>query len=185
MKKIIIIILIIGAAFLFYVRRNETEEALVAKPAAPPVNQEAAFRPDPSNATFIVEGEQIALSGGRNEKKITPESALVEETVILDKFAYGDVNADGKEDTALLLARFGGGSGTFIYLAAFISGPVTYRGSEAIFIGDRVVPQSISVSGNTVTVKYLDRAPGEAFAAEPTVVTSKVFIYSDGTFQEK
>ena len=133
----------------------------------------------------MIDNESITLSAGRNETQITPTSALVEETVLLDKFAYGDVNADDKEDTALLLARYGGGSGTFIYVAVFVSGPVTYRGSDALFIGDRVAPQSISINNGIVTVDYLDRGPDEAFAAEPTIPTSKQFIYKNGEFVEK
>ena len=109
----------------------------------------------------------------------------MEETVLLDQFAYGDINADGKEDAVFFLARYGGGSGTFIYLAAFVSGPVTYRGSEATFIGDRVSPQSISINNTTVTVKYLDRAADEPLAAEPTIQASKQFSYRVGGFEER
>ena len=103
----------------------------------------------------------------------------------MDKFAYGDINADNKNDIVLFLARYGGGSGIFIYLAAFVSGPVTYKGSNTVFIGDRVSPQSISVKNDVVTVKYLDRKEGEAFAAEPTVLISKQFIFNNGEFQVK
>ena len=103
----------------------------------------------------------------------------------MDKFAYGDLNADGKEDTVLLLTRYGAGSGIFIYLAAFTSGPVTYKGSKAIFIGDRIAPKSLSIKGDTVTVEYLDRKPDEAFATEPTVSASKQFTYKNGEFVEK
>ena len=143
------------------------------------------FHPDPSNATFIFDEEAITLSAGRNEKKVLPGNTLVEETILLDKFAYGDINADGKEDTVLFLARYGAGSGTFIYLAAFVSGPVTYRGTEATFIGDRIAPQSVSINGGGVTVEYLDRGADEALAAEPTVATSKRFVYRAGEFQER
>ena len=182
MKKIIVIVIILGIAVLFYIMRDKSpaEEA-----RTPQVNENGIFRPDPSNATFTIDDEVITLSAGRNERNIAPGSALVEETVLLDQFAYGDINADGKEDAIFFLARYGGGSGTFIYLAAFVSGPVTYRGSEAIFIGDRVSPQSISINKTTVTVKYLDREADEPLAAEPTVLTTKQFSYRVGGFEER
>ena len=182
MKKIIVIIVILAAAVFFYTIRGKspTEEV-----GTPQINENGAFRPDPSSATFIFDDGSIILSAGRNERSVTPGSALVEETVLLDKFAYGDINADDKEDTVLFLARYGGGSGTFIYLAAFVSGPVTYRGSKATFIGDRISPQSISISRGIVTVEYLDRGPDEALVAEPTVRVSKQFVYKNGEFQEK
>lgn len=156
----------------------------VRKNGVPVLNEDGEVRRDPSNATFTVDGEKVTLSGGQVEVKVVSGRASTEKTILLDKFAYADINGDGKEDTLLLLARYGGGSGTFIYLAGFVSGPVTQRGTEAIFIGDRITPQSISVNGQTVTVNYLDRESDEALAAEPTVPTSKQFIYRNGLFQE-
>ena len=182
MRKIVIIIVVIGALAILYAMRDSSSVKDADKTTT---SKNSNFRPDPSNGTFMIDNESITLSAGRNETQITPTSALVEETVLLDKFAYGDVNADDKEDTALLLARYGGGSGTFIYVAVFVSGPVTYRGSDALFIGDRVAPQSISINNGIVTVDYLDRGPDEAFAAEPTIPTSKQFIYKNGEFVEK
>ena len=181
MRKIVIIMVVMGALAILYAMRDSSP---VKDGGATPI-ETSNFRPDPSNGTFVVDGESVTLSSGRNETKIAPNSAVVEETVLLDKFAYGDVNSDNKVDTALLLARYGGGSGTFIYVAVFVSGPVTYRGSDAIFIGDRISPQSISINNGVVTVDYLDREPDKAFAAEPTIPTSKQFIYKNGEFVEK
>ena len=174
-------VIVVGLAVGYFLIRDDSSK----KTGAPVVNENGEFRPDPSSATFTFDGEVVTLSSGRSAKAVVPGSALVEETLLLDKFAYGDINADGKEDTLLLLARYGAGSGTFIYLAGFISGPVTYRGTEAVFIGDRITPQSISIGGGTITVSYLDREDNEAFAAEPTVKVSKRFVYKNGGFQER
>lgn len=183
MKKIIIIIIILAAAILFYAMRNTFP---IDKTGSSAMSENSVFRADPTNATFIFDDGPITLSAGRDERTVVSGSALTEEIVLLDKFAYGDVNRDSKEDTVLLLARYGAGSGVFIYAAAFISGPVTYRGSEAIFIGDRIAPQSISINQRgIVTVKYLDRALDESFAAEPTVPASKQLVYKNGEFVER
>ena len=66
-----------------------------------------------------------------------------------------------------------------------MSGPVNYKGSIATFLGDRVAPESISISKGVVTIKYLDRKEDEAFAAEPTVSVTKQFIYKNGELVEK
>ena len=182
MRKIIIIIILVGVTVLFYAMRNDFS---VNDTGTSVVSENGVFRPDPSNATFTFDDGLITLSAGRNERSLTPGSARTEETVLMDEFAYGDINRDGKDDTLLLLARYGAGSGTFIYVAAFVSGPVTYRGSRTFFIGDRIAPQSISINGETVIVKYLDRGPDEALAAEPTVQMSKQFIYKNGELVEK
>ncbi|MDP3763530.1 MAG: hypothetical protein Q8Q92_02675 [bacterium] len=182
MKKIFIIIIILAVIVVLYTMRDNFSADRDENPAA---NGDGAFRPDSSNATFIIDDELVTLSAGRDERVITPESTLTEETILLDKFAYGDINKDGKNDTLLLLARYGGGSGTFIYLAAFVSGPINYKGSKAIFIGDRIAPQSISLNGDIVTLEYLDRGPDDAFVVEPTILTTKQFIYKNGEFAEK
>jgi len=153
--------------------------------AAQNTSKKGSFKPDPSNATFIFDDGTITLSEGKIERTVAPGSALVEEIAVMDKLAYGDINNDEKDDTALLLARYGGGSGVFIYAAAFLSGPVNYKGSKVVFIGDRITPQSIFIKDGTVIINYLDRGPDEAFAAEPTIPMSKQFIYKNGEFQEK
>lgn len=149
------------------------------------VNETGTSKPNPSSATFTLDGESVTLVNGKNATSVSPGNAVMEETILLDKFAYGDLNTDGKEDTALLLARYGAGSGTFIYMAAYLSGPVNYHGSEAVFIGDRVTPQSISIKSGVVIVDYLDRKDSQSFADEPTVPTTKQFVYKAGEFQEK
>lgn len=183
MKKIVLIILIlIIGAFLYYALRNNL---FTSKTEAPQISEGSDFNPDPSNATFTFESEPVTLSAGRNERTVAPGSAMTEETVLLDKFAYGDINTDDKKDTALLLVQYGAGSGTFTYVAVFVSGPLTYKGSEAVFIGDRIVPQSISISNGIVTVTYLDRKSNESMTTEPTVLVSKEFVFKNGEFQEK
>ncbi|MDO8471042.1 MAG: hypothetical protein Q7S49_00315 [bacterium] len=176
MKKIIVIIIILGAVVLLYMMRDKSPAKEVRTPQ---VNDNGVFRPDPSSATFIFDDGPITLSTGRNE------DASGEETILLNKFAYGDINADDKEDTVLLLARYGAGSGTFIYMGVYVSGPVTYRGSKVTFIGDRIAPQSISINGEIVTIEYLDRRPDEALTAEPTVLISRQFTYRAGEFEER
>lgn len=181
MKKIIFIVIIAGLIIGYFYWKNDSAEPKIVPTTN---NTTSTGQPDPSEATFTFNDGPVTLSGGKNEKTAAG-SNFTEETVLLDKFGYGDLNGDGKEDVVLLLARFGGGSGTFIYLAAYVSGPVTYRGSEVAFIGDRIVPQSVSINNGVVNVLYLDRQEGEAFSVEPTVPSSKQFVYLDGEFQER
>ncbi|MES2216761.1 MAG: hypothetical protein V4481_05730, partial [Patescibacteria group bacterium] len=109
------------------------------------------------------------------------------ETDLEDIFGYGDLNNDGKEDTALILVQSGGGSGTFFNLAAYVSGPISYKGTNAVFIGDRVQIESIAIKGKRITLTYLDRKDNEPFAADPTVETTKTYLYSslDNSIEEQ
>lgn len=176
MKKFFILLIILAAAAFFYFMSdissnvdNETGKT-----------NENNFRPDPSSATFTFDGEPTTLSKGKNANEET-----LEETAILENIAYGDLNADGKEDALIFLARSGGGSGVFIYTAGFISGPVNYKGTNAVFLGDRVSPQNISIRNGVATVTYLDRSADEPFVADPTIMTAKQLIYRNGLLTEK
>ncbi len=109
----------------------------------------------------------------------------MEETTILDAKGSGDINNDGKQDAVVLLSQSGAGSGIFIYAAAYVSGPLNYKGSNAVFIGDRISPQSVSISNGIITIHYLDRKPDEPYAADPTIPTTKQLIYQNGELVEK
>ena len=180
MKKLLILLILIAVAWYFWPAAKKSTPK--ADPTATTVG--AGFQPDASNATFTFDGESTTLVNGKAEAT-DAAVGLVTETELLDERAYGDLNGDGKPDAVVLLSQSGGGSGTFVYAAAFVSGPVGYKGSNAIFLGDRIAPQSISLSNNVATVKFLDRKPDESFAAEPTISVTKQFIYTQGEFKEK
>ncbi|MBX4206341.1 hypothetical protein KW784_00955 [Candidatus Parcubacteria bacterium] len=180
MKKFLLLIIALAVlAGSYYWKKAPS------KPAADPTSTTvgAGFEPDSSSATFEIDGEKVTLSGGHGSSAGT--DGIATETEILDEKAFGDLNGDSKSDSVILLARSGGGSGVFVYAAAFVSGTLGYKGTEVIFLGDRIAPQSVSISNGVATVKFLDRKEGEAFAAEPTVPVSKQFVYKNGEFREK
>jgi hypothetical protein len=172
MKKILILILVILGVAFYFMRSDAPSQP------EPETKKTESFKPDPSSATFTLDDGSITLSNGAYEGD-------TERAELLPKQASGDINSDGKEDTAVLLASSGGASGVFIYVAAYVSGPVSYKGSNAIFIGDRISPESISISNGVVTFSYLDRKADEPFSAEPTVRSVKQFVYKNGTLEEK
>lgn len=147
------------------------------------VQEGGKFEPDPSNSTFIFDDSKVTLSNGRGEEK--SEDEIPFETILLKERASGDLNMDDKNDTVVLLTRSGGGSGTFIYIAAYVSGPISYKGTNAVFIGDRISPRLVTIEDGVATMKYLDRRDDEPFAAEPTVPVSKQFVYKNGEFVER
>ncbi len=176
MKKLLGLILVLLAvgALIFFMRNTSS-----FKPNSGGTPN-ATFKPDPSSATFMIEDESVTLSDGHNISKISAA-----ETNLLEKIAYGDLNSDSKDDAGVFLSNSGGGSGTFIYLAAYVSGPVNYKSTPTIFLGDRISPQSISIQNGVLTVKYLDRRDDEPFAAEPTIPITRTFRLNNGELQER
>jgi hypothetical protein len=182
MKKTIIILIVIAAlGALIYSRKDSTIQNTQDKQT----DVTKAGHPDMSNGTYNIEHELVTLSSGTNSSPIAEGSALSVETDLTDVIGYGDISGDGKEDAVGILIQSGGGSGIFAYIAAYVSAPVAYKGTNAIFVGDRVSPQSISVSNGIITLKYLDRSPSEAMAEEPTVEMTKEFVYKSGELQER
>lgn len=174
MKKLLglaVLIAVVGAGWYFWHNRETASPAISV--------QEAGTRPDPSNATFVFDDGPVTLKDGESSEPPV-------ETNLTDKIAYGDVNADGKNDAVALIVQSGGGSGEFIYVAAYVSGNVAYKGSNAIFIGDRVSPQSIDINQDgSIRVTYLDRGPNEPMSAEPTILTTKYYVYKSGNLEER
>lgn len=146
--------------------------------------ENVGFKPDPRNATYMFGDGPITLSQGRTEIQLLPNSALMEEVFLTGQVAYGDINKDDRNDSAVILVRSGGGSGSFVYVTALVSGNTGYSGSNAILIGDRVAPKNISIASGVITVEYLDRGEDEPFAVEPTIAVTKQYSYRNGELVE-
>lgn len=178
MKKLFIttLIIIFAGLVIFYFTRSSSIFLDPDKSA----KQSENFRPDPSNATYVYDDGSYTLSNGRAETSSGEEIMLLEE-----QNAYGDINADGRDDTVLFLVRMGGGSGVFVHVGAYVSGPVNYNGTNTIFLGDRIAPQSASIANGVITVRYLDRQEDQPFSVEPTIPTSRVFVFENGELVER
>lgn len=175
MKKFLIIIVLIATIFfLFLYERGPIEVQTNTE-----TQTGESFRPDPTSASFTFDNEPITLSNGKHT------TSFGEETSILSDKTFGDLNADKKDDVVVLLSRTGLGSGNFIYAAAYVSGPVSYKGTNAVFIGDRIAPQDISIRNGVIIITYLDRQEDEPFAAEPTISKTIELVYRNGTLEER
>lgn len=174
MKKILFIIILAGIGFgLYTYTSNKDGEIEIAK---------ETLRPDPSNATFIFEDGSVTLKDGRNDGD---EGMIPTETSINGEPVYADINGDKKNDAVIVLIQNTGGSGLFVYVGAYVSGNVTYKGSNTIFIGDRISPTELSVSPEgLIKLDYLDRADNEPMTETPTLKRTKTLKYSAGVLEE-
>jgi heat shock protein HslJ len=129
-----------------------------------------ASRTGHKDAEYTIAGQAVRLVDGVAETPAAPGSAAKRVTRYFGNEVWADLNADGREDVVFLLTQEPGGSGTFYYLAAAIDLPGGFAGAEAMFLGDRIAPQTTAVEpGGTIVVNYADRAPGEGFATPPSI----------------
>lgn len=139
---------------------------------------------DPRNTTYYFDDAPVTLVNGVIEREVVPDSASKEVTRYFGNEIEVDLNHDGMEDVALLLQQGQGGTGTFYYVAAAVRTVNGYRGTNAVFLGDRIAPQIKTlhaVNPAQFYVTYADRGPGQSFADEPSVMVSKAFRL-DGKF---
>jgi hypothetical protein len=167
---VLAVVLVAAGAYIFFGTQKKAVAPMVA-----------AF--DPTNATYIIDGQPAALVDGKAQVAAAPGSAEQVTTSIFGEPASGDLNGDGRPDAAMILVQDSGGSGIFYYVAAAINTTGGAEGSNAILLGDRIAPQNIEIQNGQIVVNYADRNPGEPMATAPSVGVTKYFIYQSSTLQ--
>ena len=134
---------------------------------------------DIKDATIVAEGVPVTLVNGEAITDIGNGAKVY--TSYFGNEARGDINDDGREDIVFIVTQSGGGSGTFVYVVAALQNSAgRYEGTNAVFLGDRVAPQTTEIRHSIIVVNYADRKPGEPMAARPTVGVSAFLYYLDG-----
>lgn len=132
----------------------------------------------PLNTTYYISGKPFTMVDGISE---IPSDASSSSKIITRYFGNGvslDLDFDSYFDEVFLITQETGGSGTFFYMVAAINKNDGYVGSQAVFIGDRISPQNITITeNNTIAVNYVDRKPGENFSVKPSIGKTLYFKY--------
>jgi heat shock protein HslJ len=122
------------------------------------------------DATYKINGQEVKLENGIATTESAPGSALKTITKYFGNDLKGDFDKDGTEDTAFIVTQNTGGTGTFYYVTTLLNKKTGKVAVDAVLLGDRIAPQSMSVGpNNTVIVNYADRNPGESFTTPPSV----------------
>jgi hypothetical protein len=115
-----------------------------------------------------IEGGVVPLDDGYFVQQAAVGSASEIRVDLSDPVATGDYNNDGLSDALVTLRMSGGGTGTFYYVALVLNDDGVARPAATVFIGDRVVIQSLELAEDEIRVDYLDRCDGEPMAKTPT-----------------
>ena len=135
-------------------------------------DEQRTAQPDPSamrNLTITIDGESFTLVDGVAENESAPGSAGKNIVRLVGDPVVADLTGDGTSDAALLIRHDPGGSGTFYYAVLAINDTGSYRVSNALPLGDRIVPQNVDVSDGRVVYRFLEHAPGQSMADAPTL----------------
>jgi hypothetical protein len=146
------------------------------KPAAPPRQLTIEQL---KNMTYKVEGAtkgKATLRNGKFADKPFERGAASRLQVFFgDHVAHGDLNGDGTADAAVILWENGGGSGTFVHLAAVSNEGGKPRHIDSVCLGDRVNIQALSIKGGVITVEILTQGPHDAMP-DPNLHEAHRFI---------
>ena len=136
------------------------------------------------DASYEIEGRSIKLADGFSEVEQVPGSASKLITRYFGNEATGDLSGDGTPDVAFVLTQNPGGSGTFYYVVVAVQTFSGYQGTNAMFLGDRIAPQTTEIRNGRLIVNYADRKPGDSMVDRPTVSVSKQFEIANNRLVE-
>jgi hypothetical protein len=129
-----------------------------------------------ANATYTgVRDEPVRLVDGRYEGPPFVAGGASRPTVTLlrDRVAFGDLDADGVDEALVVLVAQAGGSGSFVYLSVIATRAGEVSCLDTVPLGDRVRVRSLSVlKGGIVSADLMEHAPGDA-ACCPSLETRR------------
>jgi hypothetical protein len=113
-----------------------------------------------------------------------PTSKIV--TSVFGNEKVGDINSDKRNDIVFLLVRKGSGSGTFYYVTSAVQNTDgTYTGTNTLFLGDRIAPQTTEINNGLITINYADRKSDEPMTTPPSIGKSMFINLQNGILVEK
>ncbi|MBS3903092.1 MAG: META domain-containing protein [Anaplasmataceae bacterium] len=137
---------------------------------------------NPQDGTYVLDGKVITLVNGEHTEEAAPGSASKIITRYFGNEIRKDLNDDGREDAVFIITQTTGGTGEFYYVVAALNTADGYVGSQGLFLGDRIAPQTTeSGAGKIVVVNYADRKPDESFATPPSIGKSVRLILDPET----
>ncbi len=153
--------------------------------ASPAWAEEAALTPNEAsvaarNATYDFYGKSITLLDGKAEMDMVAHgvSRLLTTALEEPQPVSGDLNGDGTLDAALLLKQESSGSkAVYYYLAVTLNQADGSRsGSNALLLGEGIVPQRLAVGNGVIRVDYLAQNKSSAIGQKELPLTKEYVI---------
>lgn len=94
--------------------------------------------------------------------------------------AFGDLNADGTSDAAVLLAENGGGSGVFVSLIAVLNSSNGPTQVSSVFIDDRPLINNLTISEGKIVLDAVLHGPNDPMVDPTKKVTETFHLAKNG-----
>lgn len=131
-----------------------------------------------ANATYSSDYSatgEITLVDGQAEEEIAPGSASKLVVTLIEPTAFGDLNGDGADDAAVLLASNSGGSGTFIDLHAVLNEKGEPVDAASTLLGDRIQVNSLTIEDGQIVVDMIAQGPNDPMCC-PTQPVQRTYV---------
>ena len=155
--------------------------------AAPPATGGGRLSLDQlKNASYDgIYDQPVTLADGYYEGEPFDEGGASRPTVTFvdGLVAYGDLNGDGMEDAAVLLAESSGGSGTFISVAAVVNQDGQPVNAGTAPVGDRPQLKSLAIQNGQIVMEIVTQGPDDPMCC-PTLKVRKTYSLQDGQLVE-
>ena len=118
------------------------------------------------NATYTtsVTPRGAALRNGTFEAEAAPGSASKITVRLADIGAFGDLDGNLAPDAAVVLVSSGGGSGTFVELAAVRNDRGAAQPLATVLLGDRILVREVRIEGRRILVRMRARGATDPFS---------------------
>jgi hypothetical protein len=136
----------------------------------------AAYRRLGFDQTQRLSAEMMQLTDGLFEAE-QPGSGLPSLKVSYIQGAFGDLDGDGLEDAAVVLAADPGGSGTFYYLAPVLNRDGAPENPSNRWLGDRVAIRGLRIEAGHLLVEMLAHGPNDPQCCPSELVVNEYMLY--------
>jgi hypothetical protein len=119
----------------------------------------------------------VSLTDGHFEQ-LYPDSAVGVVADLVDH-AEGDLNADGLDDAAALLAVNTGGTGVFMQLATVTQGSGGLSHTATLYLGDRVRVESLVIEDGVLRVRMITHSPEDPMCCPSQSITRDYILQDD------
>lgn len=109
------------------------------------------------------EGEQVSfrLTDGVFQRGEDPAAVDFMQVRMGDLLAFGDLNADGQPDAAVLLAANYGGTGVFVWVVAVVNRAGSGEQAGIYFVDDRPVVERLEIQDGQIRLEGMVHGPND------------------------